>query len=323
MESANVKVIVIGGSAGCLDPLQAIVSDLRPDFGAAVFIVHHVSNVAPSRLPAILSEKGALPARHAIDHETIEPGRIYVAPGDRHLVIERGLVRLQQSPRDLWHRPSINVLFRSAASAYGNSVAGVILSGMQSDGVSGLWEIKKAGGVTVVQSPEDAEWSDMPESALREVYVDHCLPASQIGTLLNDLVGCDTGWTRKGKCPRILIVEDDAIQAIDLEYQLNSLGYDVIATVGTGEEALLKARELPDLALVDIRLGGKMDGVETASILKDRFKIGVVYTTSYGDDETIRRLKRTLPYGYLAKPIRPKDLHGTIEVALAARGVGL
>jgi len=80
------------------------------------------------------------------------------------------------------------------------------------------------------------------------------------------------------------------------------------------------ARELPDLALVDIRLGGELDGVETAGVLRDRFKIGVIYTTSYDDDETIRRLRGTLPYGYLGKPIRSRDLHGAVEVALAARG---
>jgi len=136
---------------------------------------------------------------------------------------------------------------------------------------------------------------------------------------LNDLVGACTGWTGDGKRARILIVEDDAIQAIDLEDQLRSLGYDVMASVSTGEEALLRARELPDLALVDIRLGGKLDGIETAGVLRDRFRIGVIYTTSYDDDETIRRLKGTLPFGYLGKPIRSKDLHGAVEVALAAR----
>src|SRR5215831_5990735 len=141
MESGNIRIVVIGGSAGSLRPLKTIVSDLSADFGAAVFIVQHVSQVLPSRLAKILSEKSPLCVRHAIDQETITPGQIYLATPDYHLVIERGRVRLQQSPRDIWHRPSINMLFRSAA-AYGNSVAGVILSGLQADGVAGLWEIK-------------------------------------------------------------------------------------------------------------------------------------------------------------------------------------
>src|SRR5262245_1760870 len=224
MASGNIRIVVIGGSAGSLHPIKTIVSDLPADFGAAVFIVQHVSQILPSRLAQILSERSALLVRHAIDQETITPGQIYVATPDHHLVIERGRVHLQQSPRDFWHRPSINVLFRSAAAAYGNSVAGVILSGMQSDGIAGLWEIKNAGGVTIVQSPDDAEWRDMPRAALQDVHVDHCLPANQIGLLLDDLVGRRIGWPGDGKRARILIVEDDAIQAIDLEDQLRSLG---------------------------------------------------------------------------------------------------
>jgi len=91
--------------------------------------------------------------------------------------------------------------------------------------------------------------------------------------------------------------------------------------VSTGEDALLAAQELPDLALVDIRLAGKLDGIETARVLRERFNIGVIYTTAHDDDETIRRLKGTLPSGYLGKPIRLRDLHGAIEVALSAQGI--
>jgi len=320
MEFVNVRIIVIGGSMGSVAPLKTIISDLPADLGAAVFVVQHRSSLVPSCAPEILSRNSALPVRHAIDQEIIAPGQIYVARSDHHLVIERGRVQLQQSPKDPWNRPSINVLFRSAAAAYGNSVAGVILSGTLSDGIAGLWEIKNAGGVTIVQSPGDAQWPNMPQSALQDVPIDHCLPAVHIGRLLAGLAGPRAGWTGDGKRARILIVEDDAVQAIDLEDQVRSLGYDVMASVSTGEEALLVARELPDLALVDIRLGGKLDGIETAGVLRDRFKVGVIYTTSHDDDDTIRRLKGTMPCGYLGKPIRPRDLHGAVEVALATRG---
>jgi len=153
--------------------------------------------------------------------------------------------------------------------------------------------------------------------------VDYCLPAAEIGPRLADLVGPRRAnvWRASGQPARILIVEDDGAQAIDLECQVHSLGYNVVACVGTGEEALRAAQELPDLALVDIRLGGKLDGIETAGILTSRFKIGVIYTTAHDDDETIRRLKHTSPHGYIGKPIRSKDLHGAIEVALSARGI--
>jgi chemotaxis response regulator CheB len=232
-------------------------------------------------------------------------------------------VRLQHSPKDPWNRPAINALFRSAAAAYGSSVAAVILSGMLSDGTAGLWEIKNAGGIAIAQDPADAERPDMPRNAVENIEVDYCLPAAMIGALLAELVGARpaNAWTVSGNSARILIVEDEAAQAIDLEHQVRSLGYDVVACVSTGEEALRAARELPDVALVDIRLGGKLDGIETAGILTSRFKIGVIYTTAHDDDETIRRLKRTQPYGYLGKPIRSRDLHGAIEVALSARGI--
>jgi len=321
MERQNIRIIVIGGSAGSLAPLRRIIPDLPADLGAAVFIVQHCLSILPSSAPEVLSRNSALPVRHAIDQETIAPGRIYVAQSDYHLVIERGRMRLQQGPKEPWNRPSVNVLFRSAAAAYGNSVAGVVLSGVLSDGTTGLWDIKKAGGVAIVQSPEDAKWPQMPKSALENVPVDHCLAADQIGQQLAGLAAPLDGWTGNGKRARLLIVEDDAAQAIDLEDQLRTLGYDVMASVSTGEEALRAASKLPDLALVDIRLGGKLDGIETAAVLRDRFKVGVVYITSHDDEETIRRLRTTLPHGYLGKPIRSKDLHGAVEVALAARGL--
>jgi chemotaxis response regulator CheB len=321
MRSGNIKIMVIGGSAGSLHPLRTIIADLPEDLGAAVFVVRHVSQVTPSRAPEILAPGSALPVRDAEDGEAIAPGRVYFGPSDRHLVVERGRVRLRRGPKDPWNRPSINTLFRSAAAAYGGSVAGVVLSGVLSDGTAGLWEIKDAGGVTVVQSPEDARWPAMPEVALQDVPVDHCLPAAGIGPLLAGLAGPRGGWAGDGRRVRILVVEDDAIQAIDLEDQLSRLGYEVTASVGTGEEALVMAQDLPDLALVDIRLGGELDGIQTAELLRDRFKVGVVYTTSYDDDETIRRLTGTRPSGYIGKPIRSRDLRGVIEVALAGQGI--
>jgi chemotaxis response regulator CheB len=320
VEPGSIRIIVIGGSAGSTGPLRVIISQIPRGLVAAIFVVQHISARLPADVPSSLLGSSALPVQYAIDQERIAPGRIYVAPADKHLVLERGRVRLQRSPKDPWNRPAINALFRSA---YGSSVAAVILSGMLSDGTAGLWEIKKAGGVAIVQSPAEAEYQEMPLSAVENVNVDSCLPAAKIGQLLVELVGARpaNAWRVSGRAARILIVEDEAAQAIDLENQVRSLGYEVVACVSTGEEGLRAARELPDLALVDIRLGGKLDGIETASILTSRFKVGVIYTTAYDDDETIRRLKRTRPYGYLGKPIRSRDLHGAIEVALSAHGI--
>jgi CheY-like chemotaxis protein len=192
---------------------------------------------------------------------------------------------------------------------------------MLADGVAGLWEIKNAGGVSMVQDPVEAAYRDMPLDALQNVAIDYCLPAEGIGRQIAQLAGVQGAnrWTGSKGAPRILIVEDEAAQSIDLEDQVSSLGYAVMAAVSTGEAALLAAQELPDLALVDIRLGGGLDGIDTARILKKRFNVGVIYTTAHDDEETIRRLKGTLPSGYLGKPIRSRDLHGAIEVALSAR----
>ena len=323
MEFGKTRIVVIGGSAGSLMPLQRVIGALPGGIGAAVFVVEHLAVDSDSKLPKILSGDSRLPVRFATDREPIAPGRIYVAPRDEHVVLERGRVRLQRSPKDPYNRPAINVLFRSAAAVYASSVAGIILSGMLSDGVAGLWAIKNAGGIAVVQDPAEAAFGDMPRNAVQNVVVDYCLRAAEIGPKIVQLaeVGKANRWTGSGGMPRILIVEDEAAQAIDLEDQVRSLGYAVMASVSTGEDALLAVRELPDLALVDIRLAGKLDGIETARVLKERFNVPVIYTTAHDDDETIRRLKGTFPSGYLGKPIRSKDLHGAIEVALSACGI--
>jgi chemotaxis response regulator CheB len=304
-------------------PLNRIVADLPADLGAAVFVVVHVGAGRGSYLSEVMGWHSQLPVFQASDQDLIAPAQICVAPSDHHLVVERGYVRLQRSPKDPWNRPSVNVLFRSAARAYGGSVAGVVLSGSLHDGMAGLWEIKAAGGVAIVQDPDDAAWRGMPQSASEAVDVDHRVPAAEIGSLLGRLAAPRSRWVGEGRRPRVLVVEDDAIRAIDLEEQLRSLGYEVMASVATGEDALRAAQDLPDLALVDIRLAGRLDGIETAGLLSERFNVGLICTTSHDDDETIRRLRATHPCGYLGKPLRSRDLHGAVEVALAARGFAL
>jgi two-component system chemotaxis response regulator CheB len=115
------------------------------------------------------------------------PNRIYVAPPDFHLLLEAGIVRITHGPKENRFRPAVDPLFRSAAFSYGNRVIGVILSGALDDGTAGLFTVKKHGGITIVQDPLDAEVSSMPESALREVSIDYCVPASEIADLLVSL----------------------------------------------------------------------------------------------------------------------------------------
>ena len=182
-------VVAIGASAGGIQALTSLASGLPRDFPAAVFVVVHIPPYAVSRLPEILSRAGPLPAAHARQGEPIEPGRIYVAPPDRHLLVRQGWVELARGPRENHSRPAIDPLFRTAARAYGPRVVGVVLSGSLYDGSMGLMAIKTRGGVAVVQDPNEAAFASMPRSALQAVTADHVLPAAAMAAVLGDLVG--------------------------------------------------------------------------------------------------------------------------------------
>jgi two-component system chemotaxis response regulator CheB len=129
-QSFRRDIIVIGASSGGLETLLEIVPQLPRELPAAIFLVVHVPSQGKSELPAILSRAGRLPATHAKDREAIEPGRIYVAPPDFHLLVRTGHVRVLRGPRENNHRPAIDPLFRTAAHVYVPRVAGIVLSGM-------------------------------------------------------------------------------------------------------------------------------------------------------------------------------------------------
>ncbi len=178
---------MIGASAGGVQALCEVVAGLPRDFPAAVFIVLHISSHPTSALPHILSRCGKLPACHPDDGVRFEPGRIYIAPPDRHLTIDGSRVCLSRAPRENGHRPALDVLFRSAARHHGRRVVGVILTGNLDDGTAGLLVIKRHGGLAVVQDPATADYAGMPTSAIESVQVDHVLPLALIAPLLVDL----------------------------------------------------------------------------------------------------------------------------------------
>jgi two-component system, chemotaxis family, protein-glutamate methylesterase/glutaminase len=181
-------IVVLGFSAGGIDPLQQLVADLPSDFPAAIFVVHHFPPMSISALPSILTRSGRLPALQPADGDEIVPGRIYVARPDHHLLVGDNRVRLTRGPREHGHRPAIDPLFRTAARCFGPRVIGVILSGTLDDGTAGLLAIKRAGGLAVVQDPEEAAYPGMSLSAIRNVPVDHVARARELGALLDRLV---------------------------------------------------------------------------------------------------------------------------------------
>jgi two-component system chemotaxis response regulator CheB len=165
-------VVVVGTSAGGLTALQELVHHLPRSLGAAVLVVMHIPPQRVSALPEILGRAGLLPAVHAQDGEAVEAGVIYVAPPDRHLLIFDGRIRLGNGPLENHTRPAVDPLFRSAALSFGPRTVGVVLSGLLGDGTAGMFAIKRRGGLTAVQDPDDAAYRDMPESVLRSVEVD-------------------------------------------------------------------------------------------------------------------------------------------------------
>ncbi|AZO12068.1 MULTISPECIES: chemotaxis protein CheB [unclassified Mesorhizobium] len=185
--------IVIGASAGGIEPLKRIVSDLPPDLPAAVFVVVHIGQV--SYLPEILDRAGALKASVAKNGATAQTGNIYVAPPGFHLLLHGDHMMLRRGPRENLARPAIDPLFRSAALSHGASVVGVLLSGALSDGTAGLRAIKAVGGLAVVQHPKDALVPAMVENALHYAEIDHCLPAAELGGLLGQLASEPAGET--------------------------------------------------------------------------------------------------------------------------------
>jgi two-component system, chemotaxis family, protein-glutamate methylesterase/glutaminase len=181
------RVIVIGASAGGVAALEKIAAALPIDFPAPVLIVLHLAPTHRSLLDQILARAGPLPAVAARDGERLQCGRIYVAVPDHHLMVDDGVIRVTNGPKENHWRPSIDVLFRSAAYAYGARAIGVVLSGSLADGSSGLYAIRRMGGIAVIQDPEDAAYSSMPLNAMRRVDVDYSLPANEIGLLLAGL----------------------------------------------------------------------------------------------------------------------------------------
>jgi two-component system, chemotaxis family, protein-glutamate methylesterase/glutaminase len=197
------NIIVIGGSAGALRPLERILASLPASLPAAVFVVLHIAPYAGAGILERLRKLASMKSSIGSDGAPFSAGDLVFAPPDHHLIVKPGHVRAARTPRENLWRPSVDVLFRSAAVAYGSRVTGVILSGALDDGSAGLSAIKRCGGMAIVQSPADAEVASMPESALRNATVDQVLTADAIAPALERL-------SREAP-PRAVDIPDDLV----------------------------------------------------------------------------------------------------------------
>jgi two-component system, chemotaxis family, protein-glutamate methylesterase/glutaminase len=177
-------VIAIGGSWGGLAAISKVLGGLPRDLDVPVVVVLHRAP-EPSALGSLLQSYTHLRVCEALDKQPIERGHAYVAPPDYHLLVDEGAFALSTDDRVQFARPSIDVLFESVADAYGPCAIGVILTGANQDGARGLARIKDAGGVAVVQSPDEAEKRSMPDAAIAATpHADAVLPVDEIGKFL-------------------------------------------------------------------------------------------------------------------------------------------
>jgi len=178
------RLVVIGTSAGGIDALRTLVGGLPHAFPAPICIVSHTAPDSPGILASILERASGLPSSHGCDRQRLDAGHIYVAPPDRHLIVEPGHVRVTEDPREHGFRPAIDPLFRSAAQVFGPGAIGVILTGNLDDGTAGLWTIKRLGGIAIVQDPAEARFPSMPMHALRHVDIDYTVSLAGMAALL-------------------------------------------------------------------------------------------------------------------------------------------
>lgn len=182
------SAVTIGVSAGGMEALSEVLPAFPENYGLAVVIVQHVHPQSNGYFVRYFEERCRLPVKTADEKEAIEPGRVYIAPPNYHLLVEADRTfSLSVDPAVNYARPSIDVFFETAAEAFGPELCGVILTGANTDGSNGLRAVREKGGITVVQDPDTAEVPAMPRAALKATEVDHVLPLERIGPFLSSL----------------------------------------------------------------------------------------------------------------------------------------
>lgn len=270
---ANRDILAVGTSAGGVQALIFLVKRLPRDFPASVLITIHLPSYAHSVIDEILSDSGPLPAAFARDGEELAKGRIYIAPPDSHLLVDTNRLWLGKGPRENNSRPAIDPMLRSAALCCCGRSVGVVLTGTLGDGASGLWAIKQCGGVTVVQDPKDAAFSEMPANALNRAKPDHVVSLADMPGLFERLVRQPAGQSES--LPKT--VKDEVEIA-----RTGHLRMDTEKMDNLGRRSVLVC---PDC-------GGTMWEIDEGDVIHYRCHVGHAYaaeTMSLALDEHVRR----------------------------------
>ena len=209
-------VIVVGASAGGVSALSEFVGQLQPDLDAAIFIVMHLSHTSISDfLAQHLKQHTALPCKIATEGAPIEKGHIYIASPNLHLLIKKDNIILGHGPEENRWRPSIDVLFRSAAAAYSTRAIGIVLTGLLDDGTTGMSAIKRSGGTCIVQDPNEAEHPDMPLSVLNNMEVNYCISLADMGEVLSAITQTTP---EEIPAPADIMIESEIAERVVVDY---------------------------------------------------------------------------------------------------------
>jgi two-component system chemotaxis response regulator CheB len=220
-------VVVVGTSAGGMSALSEFVAQLNPAIDAAVFVVMHLSRTSISDyLMHRLKPLTQLKCEVATDNQSIQKGHIYIASPNLHLLVKKGTILLGRGPEENRWRPSIDVLFRSAAAAYSTRAIGVVLTGLLDDGTTGMLAIQRSGGNCIVQDPNEAEYPDMPLSVLNNMEVNYCIPLAEMGDVISTITATSP---EEIPAPQDVIIESEIAERVVVDYNtVKQLGVNSI-----------------------------------------------------------------------------------------------